>query len=170
MHQFQTADNMTNQFAALSVLSTLHTSQRERALDSFFRSHAGDALVLDKWFALQATIPEAATLDRVRRLMKHHAFAMTNPNRVRSLIGTFAMANQTRFNAEDGTGYAFLADIVLTLDKANPQVGARMLQAFRSWRALEPGRRARAEAELRRIAAADGLSPDVRDIVDRSLA
>jgi aminopeptidase N len=170
MHQFQTADNMTNQFAALSVLSTLHTSQRERALDSFFRSHAGDALVLDKWFALQATIPEPATLDRVRRLMKHHAFALTNPNRVRSLIGTFAMANQTQFNAEDGSGFAFLADIVLTLDKSNPQVGARMLQAFRSWRALEPGRRAKAEAELRRIAAADALSPDVRDIIDRSLA
>ena len=170
MHQFQVSDNMTNQIAALSVLSALHTSQRERALDSFFRSHAGDALVLDKWFSLQAMIPEATTLERVKRLMKHHAFSMTNPNRVRSLIGAFVMGNQTQFNAADGSGYAFLADIVLELDKTNPQVGARMLSAFRSWRALEPNRRAKAESELRRVAAAESLSPDVRDIVDRSLA
>ena len=170
MHQFQVSDNMTNQFAALAVLSTLHTSQRERALDSFFRSHAGDALVLDKWFSLQAMIPEAETLGRIKRLMKNHAFSITNPNRVRSLIGAFAMGNQTQFNAVDGSGYAFLADIVLELDKTNPQVGARMLSAFRSWRALEPTRRAAAEAQLRRVAAAEQLSPDVRDIVERSLA
>ena len=170
MHQFQVSDNMTNQFAALAVLSTLHTSQRERALDSFFRSHAGDALVLDKWFSLQAMIPEADTLARIKRLMKNHAFSITNPNRVRALIGAFAMGNQTQFNAADGSGYAFLADIVLDLDKTNPQVGARMLSAFRSWRALEPTRRAAAEAQLRRVAAAEQLSPDVRDIVDRSLA
>jgi aminopeptidase N len=89
---------------------------------------------------------------------------------VRSLVGAFAMMNQTQFNRADGGGYAFLADTVLALDARNPQVASRMMTAFKSWRALEPGRRARAEAELRRVTVAPSLSTDVRDIVERSLA
>jgi aminopeptidase N len=88
---------------------------------------------------------------------------------VRALIGGFAHNNQTQFNRADGAGFAFLADTVLELDPKNPQVAARLTTAFRSWRALEPGRRARAETALRRIAAAQNLSRDLRDIVDRSL-
>jgi aminopeptidase N len=125
--------------------------------------------VLDKWFALQAMIPEAGTLERVRTLMGRHAFSMTNPNRLRSLIGSFA-ANPTQFNAPDGSGYAFLADIVLETDSRNAQVAARLLVAFKTWRSLEPGRRTLAEANLRRIASANELSADVRDIITRSLA
>jgi len=86
------------------------------------------------------------------------------------LIGSFAMGNLSQFNRADGTGYAFLADIVLQLDGTNPQVAARLLGAFRSWRSLEPGRRAKAEAELRRVAAKAGLSADVADIAGRCLA
>ncbi len=169
MLQFGTSDNMTDMFGALAALTLNGASQREAALDSFFRAHAADPLVLDKWFALQAMIPETGTLERVRRLMGHHAFSMTNPNRLRSLIGSFA-ANSTQFNAADGSGYAFLADIVLETDSRNAQVAARLLVAFKTWRALEPGRRALAEANLRRIANVNELSADVRDIITRSLA
>jgi aminopeptidase N len=103
-------------------------------------------------------------------LTGHPAFSMTNPNRVRSLIGAFAQGNQTQFNRPDGAGYEFIAERVLALDPANPQVASRLTTAFRSWRALEEGRRARAEAALQKIAAAPKLSRDVNDIVSRSLA
>ena len=144
--------------------------ERAHALDDFYRRYADDPLVIDKWLALQAAIPEPATLERVRALTSHPAFSMANPNRVRALIGAFAQANQTQFNRPDGAGYDFVADIVLALDPKNPQVAARLMGAFRSWRALEAGRRAHAEAALRRVAAAPSLSRDVRDIVERSLA
>jgi aminopeptidase N len=94
---------------------------------------------------------------------------MQNPNRVRALIGNFAQANQTQFNRRDGEGYAFHADTVLALDALNPQVAARLMTAFRSWRALEPERRAKAEAALRHVAAGKALSRDLQDIVSRTL-
>jgi aminopeptidase N len=94
---------------------------------------------------------------------------MSNPNRVRALIGNFAQANQTQFNRRDGAGYAFHADAILALDARNPQVAARLMTAFRSWRALEPERSDRAESELKRIAAAASLSRNVHDIVTRTL-
>ena len=169
MRQFETAHNMTDQFGALAVLSVLPGDQREQALDSFYRSHASDPLVIDKWFALQGLIPEAATYDRVRALMQHHAFTYTNPNRLRSLIGSFA-ANLTQFHAADGRGYDLIASVVMEMDSRNPQVAARLLAAFRTWRSMEQGRRTKAQAALERVAAVQGLSPDVRDIVDRSLA
>jgi aminopeptidase N len=115
-------------------------------------------------------VPAAETLPRVRALLNHPAFSIANPNRVRSLVGSFAGGNQTQFNRADGAGYEFLADFVLDLDKRNPQTAARLLISFRSWRALEEGRRLRAGMALRRIADADRLSPDVSDIVTRTLA
>jgi aminopeptidase N len=168
--QFEDADNMTDRMAALGVLSQYPTSEREQALAAFETRYRGDALVLDKWFAVQARIPEADTLARVHRLMKHPGFSMTNPNRMRSLIGVFAAGNPSQFNRPDGAGYAFIADTVLALDAKNPQVAARLLASLKSWRMLEPGRRVLAERELQRIAKTAGLSPDVTDIVSRSLA
>jgi aminopeptidase N len=170
MVQFQAVANMTDQMAALAVLCAHTSPLRERALDSFFRSHADEPLIVDKWFALQATIPEPATLARVKRLSLNHAFSLSNPNRVRALIGAFANANPTGFNAADGSGYLFVADAALQLDEINPQVAARLLSAFRSWRTLEPGRRALARSSLERVAAHEKLSPDLRDIVGRALA
>jgi aminopeptidase N len=168
--QYASADNMTDRMAAIATLSLHPVRERQAAIDDFYRRYQADPLVIDKWFALQAAIPEAATLDRVRELTGHPAFSLGNPNRVRSLVGAFAMMNQTQFNRADGAGYAFLTDTVLALDGRNPQVASRMMTAFKSWRALEPGRRGKAEAELRRVAAAPSLSTDVRDIVERSLA
>ena len=125
---------------------------REHALEAFGRRYAVEPLILDKWFALQAQIPERETLERVRGLMNHHAFSLANPNRVRALIGGFT-ANQRQFNRADGSGFALLEEVVTALDPTNPQIAARLLTAMRSWRSLEDVRRGHAEAMLRRIAA-----------------
>jgi aminopeptidase N len=168
--QFERATTMTDEIAALGVLAHIPGSERENALNAFYRAHAGEPLVIDKWFALQATIPERGTLDRVKTLMKHKAFSFNNPNRMRSLVGSFAVMNPTQFNAEDGSGYVFVAGIVLDLDAKNPQVAARLLSAFKSWWTMEPKRRTLAKAALRHVAGAARLSPDVKDIAERSLA
>jgi aminopeptidase N len=168
--QFAAATNMTDRLAALSVLAILGGPAREEAFAAFHRQFAGDALVLDKWFALQATIPEAATTKRVIALMSHPDFSLSNPNRVRALLGAFANANLTRFHALDGSGYDLLTRVVLELDPKNPQLAARLLSSWRAWRTLEPRRRALVEARLREIVARPGLSADTRDIATRALA
>jgi aminopeptidase N len=168
--QYEGADNMTDRMAALNVLSQHDVSARDRTLEDFYSRYAEDALVIDKWFALQATAPRPETLQRVKVLTAHPGFSMTNPNRVRSLIGAFAQDNATQFNRADGAGYEYIADVILTLDPKNPQVASRMTTAFRTWRTLEPGRQAKAEAALRRIQGTGGLSRDVSDIVERALA
>ena len=168
--QYQNADNMTDRIAALDTLAAHDRPERAAAFEDFYQRYADDPLVIDKWFALQAAIPEPATLDRVRALTRHAAFSAANPNRIRALIGSFAQANQTQFNRSDGAGYNFVADFVLELDPKNPQVAARLMSAFRSWRTLEARRRAQAEASLRRVAANTTLSRDVHDIVARTLA
>jgi aminopeptidase N len=167
--QLASANNMTETFGAMSALARIPGSERERAIEGFGRRFAAEPLILDKWFALQAQIPEADALDRVRGLMRHHAFSLASPNRVRSLIGGFT-ANQTQFNRADGGGYRLLEEVVVQLDASNPQIAARLLTAMRSWRLLEEVRRALAESSLRRIAAQPSLSSDLRDIVTRSLA
>ncbi len=168
--QFDAAGNMTDQFAALGTLSLIGGPAREEALARFYNQYAGDALVINKWFYLQAVIPEAATTERVRRLMTHPDFSLANPNRVYSLIAAFCNANPTRFHAADGSGYALLADVALELDAINPQVTARLLTSLRSWRTLEAKRRDLAEQTLRRILAKPGLSSDATDIVTRALS
>jgi aminopeptidase N len=168
--QYQQADNMTDRMAALATLSLHDVPERAAALDDFYQRYKDDPLIIDKWFVLQAATPDPKTLDRVKALTAHPAFSMTNPNRVRSLIGAFAQGNQTQFNRPDGLGYQFIADTILTLDPANPQLASRMSTAFKSWRVLEAGRRSLAQAALKRIADKPGLSRDVTDIVQRALA
>jgi aminopeptidase N len=168
--QYDAADNMTDRMAALATLSLHDTPNRNRAIADYYTRHASDALVVDKWFSLQATIPEPNTLDSVRNLTGHPAFSMANPNRVRALIGAFAGGNTTQFNRIDGAGYDFVADTVLALDQKNPQLAARLATSFRTWRTLEKGRRAKAEAALSRVKAASNLSRDLADIVERALA
>jgi aminopeptidase N len=169
--EYRSADNMTVRLGAMSAASLLPRSERRQSLfEDFYRRYENEPLILDKWFAMQAMMPEPDTLDRVRELMRDPHFSMANPNRVRALIGTFAMANATQFHRPDGAGYGFIAEVVLELDGANPQVAARLLTAFGTWKTVESGRRAKAEAALRRIAAAPSLSVDVSDIVQRSLA
>ena len=168
--QYRAADNMTDRMAALGTLSLHDVPERQTAFDDFYERYKDDPLIIDKWFSLQAMTPDPKTLDRVRALTGHPAFSMTNPNRVRSLIGAFAQGNATQFNRADGLGYEFVADRILALDPANPQVASRMTTAFKSWRVLESGRRGRAQAALQRIGATPKLSRDVSDIVQRALA
>ena len=168
--QYREANNMTDRLAALSALSLHDVAVRDEAFADFHDRYASDALVIDKWFTLQAVIPDQNTLDRVRALTSHRAFSMSNPNRVRALIGAFAHSNATQFNRADGAGYEFVVQTILALDPKNPQVSARMATSFRTWRTLEEGRRLKAEAALQRIKASSGLSRDLSDIVDRALA
>ena len=161
--------SMTDEIGALSTLILLDRPEREAALDQFYERHGRDHLLVDKWFALHASVAFAATPRRVRELMQHRDFRLTTPNRVRSLIGTFAMANFTAFNAAGGEGHAVVADTIIGLDPLNPQVAARIATAFRSWQMLEEKRRSSAEASLRRILAQPRLSRDTFEIVSKSL-
>ncbi|ADZ71318.1 aminopeptidase N [Polymorphum gilvum] len=169
IRQFDTADNMTDRLAALTILVHEGIDGADEALAAFRDRHARHALAIDKWFTVQATRPADATPAAVRALTGDEGFDWGNPNRVRSLVNAFATGNQTQFARTDGAGFDLVAEAVLQLDERNPQVAARLLSAFRSWRALEPVRARRAEAALHRIAARETLSKDARDIVDRCL-
>ncbi|MDO6966791.1 aminopeptidase N [Rhizobium alvei] len=168
---FAEADNMTELAHALSVLAHRfsETESAKQAVAAFGDRFAENALVLDKWFSIQATVPGPATLASVEALMQSPRFAAGNPNRLRSLIGSFAMANPTGFHRKDGAGYAFLANQIIAIDKRNPQVAARILTSMRSWRSLESTRAGLARNALVTIGAASPLSTDVRDLVDRML-
>ncbi|TWF56977.1 aminopeptidase N [Neorhizobium alkalisoli] len=168
---FAAADNMTDQMSALTLLAHHFPDAPEtaKALDTFLTRFDGNALVIDKWFSVQATIPGAGALDRVKALMENPRFIAGNPNRVRSLIGTFAFGNPTGFNRRDGEGYKFLAERILEIDPKNPQLAARILTSMRSWRSLEPQRADAARDALMTIERTPTLSTDVRDIVERML-
>jgi len=169
---FHGATNMTDRAAALTVLAHRHhgSQQAAEALAAFEKRYAADPLVMDKWFQIQASVPGPQTVESVRALARHPAFSMTNPNRLRALIGTFSSANQTGFHRADGEGYRLFTQTVLDVEKRNPQMAARLATALRSWRSLEPGRQAKAREALVTIANAENLSADLRDIVERTLA
>ncbi|ACM25927.1 aminopeptidase N [Rhizobium rhizogenes] len=168
---YDAANNMTDLSAALTILAHRFpdTAEAKAALKDFHDRFAENALVIDKWLAIQAAIPGAATLDRIQGLMKRPFFKRTNPNRMRALVGTFAFSNPTGFGRADGAGYRFLAQEILDIDQRNPQLAARILTSMRSWRSLEPVRADHARSALMQIERANSLSTDVRDIVDRIL-
>ena len=166
---YQHATNMTDSAHALVLAANSQNPRRLTILGSFFERWKSDHLVIDTWFAAQAQSPRGEALDDVKELIKHPLFALSKPNKVRAVIGTFAAANPLQFNRPDGEGYAFLADQVLAIDALNPQVAARMLAAFRSYRSLETKRRALAKRALKRIAAHSQLSRDCREMVGRML-
>jgi aminopeptidase N len=170
--QYRSATNMTDRAAALTVLAhRLRGSEAaSAALAAFEKRFGSDPLVMDKWFMIQAMVPGAGTVESVAALMEHKHFSIANPNRVRALIGTFATANQTGFNRRDGAGYRLFGETVLKVEKRNPQVAARIATALRSWRSFEPERQEQARLVLAGIAATPGLSADLRDIVERTLA
>ena len=166
---YTNATNMTEAAHALMLLAHHDHPARERALTHFYERWKDDHLVIDTWFAAQAQSALPSALERIKDLTAHPLFKITTPNKVRALIGTFAMANPLQFNRPDGAGYRFVAEKVLEIDAVNPQVAARLLSSFRSTRALEPGRRAAAEAALKEVAARDTISRDVAEIVLRML-
>jgi aminopeptidase N len=167
LDHYQNAGNMTDEAHALYLIAAGKLPERDAALQRFHDRWQHDHLVIDTWFAAQAIAPQPRTLERVKTLLTHPLFALTTPNKVRALIGNFAIGNPVQFNRPDGRGYEFLAEQVLAIDKFNPQIAARLLGAFRSWRALEPERRRKAKRVLQRLAGAKGLSRDVFEIATR---
>ncbi|MGH7068503.1 MAG: aminopeptidase N C-terminal domain-containing protein, partial [Acetobacteraceae bacterium] len=168
MSQLELRRNMTDVLAALAVLTAIDCPERASALASFYDGWRRDALVLDKWFAIQAVSPLPATLDSVQALTQHRDFDLKNPNRVRALIGSFS-ANQVRFHDASGAGYRLLADVIIRLDPLNPQVAARLVAPLGLWRRFGPSRQASMQAELHRILAVSTLSRNVHEMATRSL-
>ena len=168
--QFYSACNMTDQMAALSaIVNSLHPA-KARSLDSFYQQWRKEALVIDKWFALQATSSMPNTFAVVQGLMRHPAFDLKTPNRVRALIGAFSQSNPLHFHAKNGEGYRFLADQVLRLNALNPQIASRMVTGLAQWRRYDPGRQHLIKQQLQRIVNTEHLSKDVYEIASKSLA
>ena len=168
--QYVNADNMTDRIAALDLLAEQEGPERTDALADFYDSWQHDPIVTDKWLSIQAVSSRPDTLNDVIDLMDHDAFSISNPNRVRALIGAFCNSNQLRFHAADGRGYAFLADQVLRLDPLNPQVAARLLAPLGPWRRFDGPRQGLMRAQLQRILeAGNRLSMDVYEIASKSL-
>jgi aminopeptidase N len=168
MRQFEEADNMTDRQGALGALVNSDAPERQAALSAFYDRYRGDALVLDKWFTVQALSTRDDALDQVEALAGHSDFTLSNPNRVRALVGAFA-ANQRAFHHASGRGYRFLADTVLKVDKLNPQTAARFVPPLGRWRRFGESRQALMRAELERIVATPGLSKDVFEQASKSL-
>lgn len=168
--QFYSARNMTDQLAALSAIVNSNHPAKARSLDSFYVQWRQEALVIDKWFTLQATSSMPNTFATVQALMKHPAFDMKTPNRVRSLIGAFSQANPLHFHAINGEGYRFLADQVLALNTLNPQIASRMVTGLAQWRRYDAARQGLMKQQLQRIVATEHLSKDVYEIASKSLA
>ena len=167
--QYENAQNMTDAMAAFSLITDGDFAQRQAVIDDFEQRWKHDPLVMDKWFVAQATSSRENTLDDVKRLMEHELFSLTNPNKVRSLVGAFCSANPVRFHQADGAGYRFLADNVIELDKLNPQIAARMLRIISRWNRYDYKRQGFMKAELERITSIESISSDVYEIASKSL-
>ena len=169
--QYELANNMTDRFAALQALVAVNAPQAKNALADFYQRFSEDALVIDKWFALQATRQihvDISVLDEVKTLMAHSAFKLNNPNRVRSLIHAFCLNNPAGFHCADGSGYQFWADQVIALDGINPQVAARLARALDRWPHFAKPYSQHMQAALLRVGSANQLSPDVREVISKA--
>jgi aminopeptidase N len=165
---YRTASNMTDMIAGLAALTRMESPLRDAAFTHFYDRFRSDPLVLDKWMGLQAGSPLPETVTAVRGLMKHPAFDIRNPNRVRALVGAFSV-NHLRFHNEDGSGYRLVGEVIRTLDPMNPQVAARMAGAFESWRRYDPVRQQTMRAELAAIQGLSGISPNLYEVTGKML-
>lgn len=162
------AQNMTHEWGILSAVNGNESDTRNRLLAQFADKFSDDALVMDKYFALVGSSRRSDTLQQVQTALQHPKFSLENPNKARSLIGSFSR-NVPHFHAEDGSGYRFIADKVIEIDRFNPQVAARLVQAFNLCNKLEPHRKNLVKQALQRIRAQEGLSKDVGEIVGKIL-
>ncbi len=169
LNQFEHGDNMTDVLAALALLAEGDHPRRADVLESFHDRWVEEPLVIDKWFMLQAMPQRPQALDDVRKLKQHPAFKMTNPNRVRSLIGAFAMGNPTGFHRKDGEGYQFVAEQIMDLDRLNPQIAARLLGIFGRWRRYDEDRQSLMKTEIERVLAMPNLSRNSYEVASKSL-
>ncbi len=168
-HQYNIANNMTDRLAAFSAL--LHSNYPDRAalIDDFYESWKDQTLVIDKWLTLQALRPTPNALADIKRLCEHPTFSISNPNKVRSLIGAFT-SNLVGFHQDDGAGYQFLADKVIELNGINPQIAARLVGTFNTWRRYAQPNKGLMKAQLERINAQENLVKDVSEIVTKALS
>lgn len=169
LKRFKAADNMTDQVASLAALTSRDCPERKEALSLFYEQWKEDPLIMNKWLGLQASAGLPGNVENVKALTKHPVFDIKNPNKVYSLVGGFVGGTPTNFHAADGSGYAFLGDMVLELDKINGSVAARMVGGFTRWRKYDEGRQALMMAQLERIVNTEGLSENVYEIVSKSL-
>ncbi len=168
--QFKQAHTMSDQMAALVNLVNRGTIQaKAEALDTFYKQWHKQALVIDKWFSVQATCEQPGTLERVRALMSHEKFNLRNPNKVRSLIGAFCQGNPRNFHAADGSGYEFLCEMILQIDLFNPQIAARMATPFTRWQRYDVHRQKMMQSMLKEMHQ-HKLSKDLAEMVHKSLA
>jgi len=167
--QYDNANNMTDRIAALSSLTHTVSREREEAFSDFYERFQSYPLVVDKWFSLQGAAIRTSTLNDINKLKKHKDFNIKNPNRVRSLYASFAMGNPVCFHDENGKGYEFLADAIIELNNLNPQMASRLLTPLRDWRRYTPDRQKKMEIQLERICDLKDLSPDVYEVVNKTL-
>ena len=167
--QVAKSKNMTDQVAALAILTDTNSPLRQRGFAVFEKRWKGQPLIMDKWLAVQAMARRPDVLKTVQRLMKHPAFDIKNPNRVSALIGVFA-GNNLGFHAKSGNGYRFVSEIIAKLDPINPHSASMLAKAFARWRDYEPGRRDRMQAALQFLKARKGMSSGSHEIISKSLA
>jgi len=169
LEHYHQASNYTDRMTALTLITHHQVEGFEELLGDYFTEWQDNALVINKWLSIQATIPSEDTLQRVGQLMDLPVFSLKNPNAVRSLIGAFCGANVTQFHAKDGSGYAFLADQVIALDALNPQIASRLVSLFNDFRQFNTVTRQAMLSEMQRIHAVPGISANVFEIVDKAL-
>lgn len=167
--QFIRCTTMTDKMAAFKTLILFGDKDRRELTDEFYWDFYEDPLVIDKWFSTQALIDEEGCLQLVKDLMQHRDFSIKNPNKVRALVGTFSNYNIGQFHQKSGAGYAFLTDVVLTLNTLNPQVAARLLNPLIEWNNFAEPHRSLMRQQLLRVQSTHGLSPDVFELVEKSL-
>ncbi|MDP2438080.1 MAG: aminopeptidase N C-terminal domain-containing protein, partial [archaeon] len=168
--QYHAATNMTDSLAALSSSVAASLPSRDELLDHFEKRWHSEALVLDKWFSLNAAIlPVASAIPRIQTLMEHPSFSLNNPNRVYSLIGSFASGNPAAFHSLDGTGYAFLGDVLLKLDDINPQTTSRLVDPLLRWKRYGPQRGQLMLAQLKRLSIKVNLSSDLSEKLHKAI-
>ncbi|MXZ32917.1 MAG: DUF3458 domain-containing protein, partial [Gammaproteobacteria bacterium] len=169
--QFEQADNMTDQFAALQILTHSRPGEGvfKTALAEFHERWRDEPLVVDQWFSLQATRPHPGALAQVQGLLRHPDFEIRNPNKVRAVIGAFCGQNHINFHDASGAGYEFLGEQAMQLDAINPQIAARLITPLTRWRKFDAERQQMMREQLRRIGDREGVSRDVSEIVQKSV-
>jgi len=167
--QYDSADCMSDRLSAFMTLSSrVGQEEKGQVVEDFYHFAGKDALVLNKWFAVQASADMPNLLSRVKELREHPDFSMSNPNRCRSLITMFA-GNMPHFHAADGEGYKFVSEAIVALDKLNPQVAARMCGAFSQWKRFDSARQSLMKTQLEFIQKTEGLSKDTYEVATRCL-
>ncbi|HBC7430150.1 TPA: aminopeptidase N [Providencia rettgeri] len=169
LEQYQSADNMTDSLAALTAANESKLACKEQLMADFDERWHHDGLVMDKWFTLQGANPAKETLANVRELLNHRSFSMSNPNRVRSLVGAFTAGNPVNFHAEDSSGYQFLYDILVDLNTRNPQVASRLIEPLIRLKRYDAQRQAQIRKVLEQLKALDNLSGDLFEKITKAL-